>query len=127
MAQFFAIHPQNPQPRLLRQAVTILREGGIIVYPTDSCYALGCQIGNKDAMSRIRVIRQVDEHHHFTLVCRDLAEIAIYAKVDNSQFRLLKANTPGSYTFILQASKEVPVVYNTLSDTPLDCEFLITP
>ena len=73
MAQFFAIHPQNPQPRLLRQAVTILREGGIIVYPTDSCYALGCQIGNKDAMSRIRVIRQVDEHHHFTLVCRDLA------------------------------------------------------
>ena len=108
MAQFFTIHPQNPQSRLLKQAVAILREGGIIVYPTDSCYALGCQIGNKDAMNRIRVIRQVDEHHHFTLVCRDLAEIATYAKVDNSQFRLLKANTPGSYTFILQASKEVP-------------------
>ncbi|AKH37471.1 MULTISPECIES: L-threonylcarbamoyladenylate synthase [Nitrosomonas] len=108
MAQFFSIHPQNPQLRLLRQAVTILREGGIIAYPTDSCYALGCQIGNKDAMERIRTIRQVDEHHHFTLVCRDLAEISTYAKVDNIQYRLLKANTPGSYTFILKASREVP-------------------
>ena len=108
MAQFFSIHPQNPQPRLLRQAVTILRDGGIIAYPTDSCYALGCQIGNKDAMERIRVIRQVDEHHHFTLICRDLAEISNYAKVDNIQYRLLKASTPGSYTFILKASREVP-------------------
>ncbi|SFI98174.1 L-threonylcarbamoyladenylate synthase [Nitrosomonas sp. Nm34] len=108
MAQFFSIHPQNPQLRLLRQAVTILREGGIIAYPTDSCYALGCQIGNKDAMERIRTIRQVDEHHHFTLVCRDLAEISTYAKVDNIQYRLLKASTPGSYTFILKASREVP-------------------
>jgi tRNA threonylcarbamoyl adenosine modification protein (Sua5/YciO/YrdC/YwlC family) len=108
MAQFFSIHPQNPQLRLLRQAVTILREGGIIAYPTDSCYALGCQIGNKDAMERIRTIRQVDEHHHFTLVCRDLAEISTYAKVDNIQYRLLKANTPGSYTFILKSSREVP-------------------
>jgi tRNA threonylcarbamoyl adenosine modification protein (Sua5/YciO/YrdC/YwlC family) len=108
MAQFFSIHPQNPQARLLKQAVTILHGGGVIVYPTDSCYALGCQIGNKDAMERIRTIRQVDEHHHFTLVCRDLAEISNYAKVDNSQYRLLKANTPGSYTFILQASREVP-------------------
>lgn len=108
MAQFFSIHPQNPQARLLKQAVTILHGGGVIVYPTDSCYALGCQIGNKDAMERIRTIRQVDEHHHFTLVCRDLAEISNYAKVDNSQYRLLKASTPGSYTFILQASREVP-------------------
>lgn len=108
MAQFFSIHPQNPQARLLKQAVTILHGGGVIVYPTDSCYALGCQIGNKDAMERIRTIRQVDEHHHFTLVCRDLAEISNYAKVDNSQYRLLKACTPGSYTFILQASREVP-------------------
>jgi tRNA threonylcarbamoyl adenosine modification protein (Sua5/YciO/YrdC/YwlC family) len=108
MAQFFSIHPQNPQPRLLRQAVTILRDGGIIAYPTDSCYALGCQIGNKDAMERIRAIRQVDEHHHFTLICRDLAEISNYAKVDNIQYRLLKASTPGSYTFILKASREVP-------------------
>jgi tRNA threonylcarbamoyl adenosine modification protein (Sua5/YciO/YrdC/YwlC family) len=108
MAQFFSIHPQNPQARLLKQTVTILHGGGVIVYPTDSCYALGCQIGNKDAMERIRTIRQVDEHHHFTLVCRDLAEISNYAKVDNSQYRLLKASTPGSYTFILQASREVP-------------------
>jgi len=108
MAQFFSIHPQTPQARLLKQAVTILHSGGVIVYPTDSCYALGCQIGNKDAMERIRTIRQVDEHHHFTLVCRDLAEISNYAKVDNSQYRLLKACTPGSYTFILQASREVP-------------------
>lgn len=108
MAQFFSIHPQNPQARLLRQTVAILHDGGIIVYPTDSCYALGCQIGNKEAMERIRAIRQVDEHHHFTLVCRDLAEISNYAKVDNSQYRLLKACTPGSYTFILKASREVP-------------------
>lgn len=108
MAQFFSIHPQNPQARLLRQAVVILHEGGIIIYPTDSCYALGCQIGNKEAMERIRAIRQVDEQHHFTLVCRDLAEISNYAKVDNIQYRLLKACTPGSYTFILKASREVP-------------------
>lgn len=108
MAQFFSIHPQTPQARLLRQAVTILHDGGVIVYPTDSCYALGCQIGNKDAMERIRTIRQVDEHHHFTLVCRDLAEISNYAKVDNIQYRLLKTCTPGSYTFILKASREVP-------------------
>ncbi|MCB1949233.1 L-threonylcarbamoyladenylate synthase [Nitrosomonas sp.] len=108
MAQFFTIHTENPHSRLIKQAVNIARNGGIIVYPTDSCYALGCQIGNKNAMSRIRAIRQVDEKHHFTLVCRNLAEISLYAKVDNAQYRLLKANTPGSYTFILQASKEVP-------------------
>jgi tRNA threonylcarbamoyl adenosine modification protein (Sua5/YciO/YrdC/YwlC family) len=108
VAQFFSIHTSNPNLRLIRQAAAIVRNGGIIVYPTDSCYALGCQIGDKTAMTRIRSIRQVDEKHHFTLVCRDLAEISHYAKVDNRQYRLLKANTPGSYTFILQASREVP-------------------
>jgi tRNA threonylcarbamoyl adenosine modification protein (Sua5/YciO/YrdC/YwlC family) len=108
VAQFFSIHTDTPNIRLIRQAVAIVRSGGIIVYPTDSCYALGCHIGDKDAMTRIRAIRQVDERHHFTLVCRNLAEIATYAKVDNSQYRLLKATTPGSYTFILQATREVP-------------------
>ncbi|MBL8496746.1 threonylcarbamoyl-AMP synthase [Nitrosomonas sp. JL21] len=108
MAQFFSIHTDTPHLRLIRQAVTIVRNGGIIVYPTDSCYALGCHLGDKDAMNRIRTIRQVDERHHFTLVCRNLAEISTYAKVDNSQYRLLKATTPGSYTFILQATREVP-------------------
>lgn len=108
MAQFFSIHSQTPHLRLIRQAVDIIRQGGIIVYPTDSCYALGCQLGNKDAMERIRSIRNVDEKHHFTLVCRDLSEIATFAKVDNTQYRLLKSTTPGSYTFILNASREVP-------------------
>ncbi|MBS0299596.1 MAG: threonylcarbamoyl-AMP synthase [Proteobacteria bacterium] len=108
MAQFFSIHTDTPHLRLIKQAVAIVRGGGIIVYPTDSCYALGCHLGDKDAMTRIRAIRQVDERHHFTLVCRNLAEIANYAKVDNSQYRLLKATTPGSYTFILQATREVP-------------------
>lgn len=108
MAQFFSIHPDNPQPRLLRRAVEIVRSGGVIVYPTDSCYALGCQLGDKAAMERIRAIRQLDERHHFALVCRDLAELALYAVVDNRQFRMLKAATPGSYTFILKATREVP-------------------
>ena len=108
MAQFFSIHTDTPHLRLIRQAVSIVRNGGVIVYPTDSCYALGCHLGDKDAMTRIRTIRQVDERHHFTLVCRNLAEISTYAKVDNSQYRLLKATTPGSYTFILQATREVP-------------------
>ncbi len=108
MSQYFAIHPDTPQPRLIRQAGEILRNGGVIAYPTDSCYALGCHLGDKEAQERIRSIRGVDEGHHFTLVCRNLAEIATYAKVDNSQFRLLKANTPGSYTFILEATREVP-------------------
>ena len=101
MAQFFVIHPENPQPRLIRQAAEIISNGGVIAYPTDSCYALGCGLGDKDAQQRIRAIRGMDEEHPLTLVCRDLAEIAIYAKVDNRQFRLLKANTPGIYTFIL--------------------------
>jgi len=108
VAQFFSIHSSTPHLRLIKQAVAIVRNGGIIVYPTDSCYALGCHLGDKNAMSRIRTIRQVDDHHHFTLVCRNLAEISTYAKVDNSQYRLLKATTPGSYTFILKASREVP-------------------
>lgn len=108
MAQFFTIHPDNPQPRLIRQAAEIVRGGGVIVYPTDSCYALGCRLGDKAAVERIRAIREVDARHHFALVCRDLAEIAVYARVDNRQFRLLKAATPGSYAFILKATRVVP-------------------
>ncbi|MGH9693736.1 MAG: L-threonylcarbamoyladenylate synthase, partial [Bryobacteraceae bacterium] len=108
MAQYFSIHPKDPQRRLIRRAVEIVRDGGLMVYPTDSCYALGCHIGDKAAMARIRRIRQLDEHHHFTLVCRDLSELGQYAIVDNIQFRSLKASTPGSYTFILKATREVP-------------------
>jgi tRNA threonylcarbamoyl adenosine modification protein (Sua5/YciO/YrdC/YwlC family) len=108
MAIFLDIHPKNPQPRLIRQAVQIIRNGGLVVYPTDSCYALGCHIGDKAAMERIERIRQTDKHHHFTLVCRDLSEIARYARVNNQQYRLLKAHTPGAYTFILPASRETP-------------------
>ncbi len=108
MSQYFTLHPVDPQPRLIRQAAEIVRTGGVIVYPTDSCYALGCQIGDKAAMERLRVIRQVDEKHHFSLVCRDLSEVATYAKVDNRQYRLLKAATPGCYAFILEATREVP-------------------
>jgi tRNA threonylcarbamoyl adenosine modification protein (Sua5/YciO/YrdC/YwlC family) len=108
MAQFFQIHPDNPQSRLIRQAVEILRQGGVIVYPTDSCYALGCHIGDKEAMERIRRIRRLDDKKNFTLVCRDLSEIATYAKVSNESFRLLKTLTPGPYTFIAQATKQVP-------------------
>lgn len=108
MTQILQIHPENPQVRLLRQAVEVLQSGGVIAYPTDSAYALGCRIGEKDAIERIRRIRQIDKSHNFTLVCRDLTEIATYAIVDNSVFRLLKAYTPGAYTFILPASKEVP-------------------
>jgi len=108
MAQYFVVHPENPQQRLIYQAVEIFRSGGVVAYPTDSCYALGCLIGNKDAQDKIRAIRGVGEHHHFTLVCRNLAELANYAQVDNSQFRLLKANTPGQYTFIIKATRELP-------------------
>ena len=108
MAQLFAVHPDNPQERLIRQAADIVRQGGIAVYPTDSCYALGCHLGDKNAMERILRIRQIDVKHHLTLMCANLAELGTYAKVDNSQFRLLKAATPGSYTFILPATKEVP-------------------
>ncbi len=108
MAQYFEIHPKNPQPRLIRQAAEIVRQGGVIVYPTDSCYALGCRLGDREAASRIYRIRGVEDDHLLTLVCRDLAELAQYARVDNRQFRLLKAATPGSYTFILEATREVP-------------------
>ncbi|MBE0511288.1 MAG: threonylcarbamoyl-AMP synthase [Chromatiales bacterium] len=108
MSQFFQIHPDNPQKRLIDQAVAILREGGVIVYPTDSGYALGCQIGDKHALDRIRELRRLDDRHNFTLVCRDLSEISTYAKVDNTVYRLLKAYTPGPYTFILEATREVP-------------------
>jgi len=108
VAQYFSVHPDNPQLRLIRETVRILRAGGIMAYPTDSSYALGCMIGNKEGMERIRAIRQVDDKHHFTLVCRDLSEIAHYARVDNRQYRLLKAATPGSFTFILEATREVP-------------------
>ncbi|GIK24510.1 MAG: threonylcarbamoyl-AMP synthase [Betaproteobacteria bacterium] len=108
MAQFFSVHPEQPQPRLIRQAAEILRAGGIVAFPTDAAYSLGCRIGDADAVARIRAIREVDERHHFTLMCRDLSEIATYARVDNAQFRLLKATTPGSYTFILEGTKELP-------------------
>lgn len=108
MSRVLQIHPANPQPRLIARAVEQLREGAVIVYPTDSSYALGCQLGDKAAAERIRHIRQTDRHHNFTLVCRDLSEIATYAKVDNQRFRLLKATTPGPFTFILQATHEVP-------------------
>lgn len=108
MSQFIEIHPQNPQPRLIRQAVGIIQSGGVIAYPTDSSYALGCRIGEKSAVERIRRIRQLDDKHNFTLVCCDLSELGIYAKVDTSAFRLLKAYTPGPYTFILNATREVP-------------------
>jgi tRNA threonylcarbamoyl adenosine modification protein (Sua5/YciO/YrdC/YwlC family) len=108
MSQFFTIFPNNINLRLIRQAVAILKDGGIVVYPTDSCYALGCLLDDKTAVTRIRQIRQLDDEHYLTLMCRDLSEISNYARVDNAQFRLLKANTPGSYTFILEATKEVP-------------------
>jgi tRNA threonylcarbamoyl adenosine modification protein (Sua5/YciO/YrdC/YwlC family) len=108
MAQFFQIHPDTPQPRLIRRSVEILLEGGVIVYPTDSSYALGCQIGEKAAMERVRQIRRVDEKHNLTLLCRDLSEIATYARIDNQAFRLLKSLTPGPYTFIYEATKQVP-------------------
>src|SRR4051812_7851109 len=108
MAQYFHIHPHNPQPRLIRRAVEIICRDGVIVYPTDSSYALGCHMGNKQAVERIRAIRQLDGEHNFTLVCRDLSEIAAYARVNNVAYRLLKGNTPGPFTFILPATREVP-------------------
>jgi tRNA threonylcarbamoyl adenosine modification protein (Sua5/YciO/YrdC/YwlC family) len=107
-SRLLEIHPRDPQPRLIRQAVEIIQGGGVVVYPTDSCYALGCHIGDKAAMERIARIRQTDKRHHFTLVCSDLSEIARYARVNNQQYRTLKAFTPGPYTFILQATRETP-------------------
>ncbi|MGY0215802.1 L-threonylcarbamoyladenylate synthase [Endozoicomonadaceae bacterium StTr2] len=108
MSQLFRMHPDTPQPRLIRHAVEILRKGGVIAYPTDSAYALGCCMGEKKALDRIRQIRQLGDKHNFSLICRDLSELATYAKVDNSLYRLLKAHTPGAYTFILNATTEVP-------------------
>lgn len=108
MSQFFQIHPVNPQLRLIRHAVEIIRDDGLVVYPTDSSYALGCHVGDKRGMDRIRRIRALDNRHNFTLVCRDLSEIAVYARVDNSAYRLMKSLTPGPYTFILRATHEVP-------------------
>jgi tRNA threonylcarbamoyl adenosine modification protein (Sua5/YciO/YrdC/YwlC family) len=135
MSQFFAIHPDNPQARLLRQAAGIIEDGGILVYPTDSGYALGCALGNKRALDRIRDLRQLDKNHNMTLVCRDLSQLGTYAKVNNPIFRLLKAFTPGAYTFILNATSEVPrlmlhprrktlglrVPENTITLSLLDC------
>ena len=108
MSQFFEIHPDNPQQRLIGQAVTIIQQGGVIVYPTDSCYALGCHLGDKAAMERIARIRRTGSNHNFTLVCRDLSDISLYSRVDNSTYRILKSLTPGPYTFILRATNEVP-------------------
>jgi tRNA threonylcarbamoyl adenosine modification protein (Sua5/YciO/YrdC/YwlC family) len=108
MALHLEIHPKNPQPRSIARAAELLRAGGVVAYPTDSCYAIGCHLGDKDAMVRLRRIRDVDERHHFTLMCRDLSEIASYARVDNTQYRILKMSTPGSYTFILEATRELP-------------------
>ncbi len=108
MAQYLSIHPDTPQARLLHMAAEIVRGGGLVAFPTDSCYAIGCHLGDKDAVERIRAIRRVDERHHLTLMCRDLSEIAQFARVDNAQYRLLKATTPGSYTFILEGTRELP-------------------
>jgi tRNA threonylcarbamoyl adenosine modification protein (Sua5/YciO/YrdC/YwlC family) len=108
MSQLFHIHPENPQKRLIHQACEIIRRGGLIVYPTDSGYALGCHIGDKGAMDKIRRIRQLDDDHNFTLVCRDLSELSVYSRVNNAVFRMIKAHTPGAYTFVLPATKEVP-------------------
>ena len=108
MSQFFTLHRTHPEIRLIKRAVEIVRKGGLIAYPTDSCYALGCHIGDKAAMERIRRVRGVDDRHHFTLVCRDLSDIGTFAKVNNAQYRLLKAHIPGSYTFILDATRELP-------------------
>ena len=108
MSQFFQIHAETPQERLIKQVAEIVQKGGVVVYPTDSGYALGCALGEKNALDRIRQIRRLDDKHNFTLVCRDLSEIGTYAKVDNSNYRLLKHHTPGGFTFILKATSEVP-------------------
>ncbi|GAB3749516.1 L-threonylcarbamoyladenylate synthase [Microlunatus parietis] len=108
MAKYFDVHPDNPQPRAIGQVVDLVRDGALIAYPTDSCYALGCQLGNRDGLERIRRIRQLDDKHHFTLVCREFAQLGQFVHIDNAVFRSIKAVTPGSYTFILPATKEVP-------------------
>ncbi|MET7879652.1 L-threonylcarbamoyladenylate synthase [Micromonospora profundi] len=108
MARYYDVHPENPQPRIIGQVTDLIRSGGLIAYPTDSCYALGTQLGNRDGLDRIREVRQLDDRHHFTLVCRDFAQLGQFVRINNSVFRLVKASTPGSYTFILPATREVP-------------------
>lgn len=108
VSQFFQIHPENPQSRLIKQAVEIIRKGGVVIYPTDSSYAMGCQIGDKGAIERVRRLRKLDDKHNFTLICRDLSQLGLFAKIDTGAFRLLKAHVPGPYTFILNATREVP-------------------
>ncbi len=108
MARYWDVHPQNPQPRIVSKVVDLVRSGGLVVYPTDSCFAFGCRLDNPDGLQRIRQIRGLDEHHHFTLVCRDFAQLGQFVQIDNAVFRLVKASTPGSYTFILPATREVP-------------------
>ncbi|WP_025132235.1 L-threonylcarbamoyladenylate synthase [Pseudomonas sp. PH1b] len=108
MSQFFQIHPENPQPRLIKQAVEIIRGGGVVIYPTDSSYAVGCQMGDKGAIERVRRLRQLDDKHNFALICSDLSQLGLFAKIDTGTFRLLKAHVPGPYTFILNATREVP-------------------
>jgi tRNA threonylcarbamoyl adenosine modification protein (Sua5/YciO/YrdC/YwlC family) len=108
MARYFDVHPQNPQRRTIGQAVDLIKDGGLVAYPTDSCYALGCQLGNKDGLDRIRAIRDLDDKHHFTLVCRDFSQLGQFVQIDNNIFRKIKSATPGSYTFILPATREVP-------------------
>ena len=108
MARYFDVHPQNPQPRSIGQVVDLVRSGGLIAYPTDSCFALGCSLGNRDGLERIRQIRKLDDRHHFTLVCAEFAQLGQFVQISNSVFRAVKASTPGSYTFILPATKEAP-------------------
>ncbi|GAA2193272.1 L-threonylcarbamoyladenylate synthase [Micromonospora lupini] len=108
MARYYDVHPENPQPRIIGQVADLIRGGGLVAYPTDSCYALGIQLGNQDGLDRIRQIRRLDDRHHFTLVCRDFAQLGQFVQINNAVFRLVKASTPGSYTFILPATKEVP-------------------
>ncbi|MEU8184223.1 L-threonylcarbamoyladenylate synthase [Micromonospora sp. NPDC049047] len=108
MARYYDVHPENPQPRIIGQVADLIRGGGLVAYPTDSCYALGTQLGNQDGLDRIRQIRQLDDRHHFTLICRDFAQLGQFVQISNSVFRLVKASTPGSYTFILPATREVP-------------------
>ena len=108
MAKYFDVHPDNPQPRTITQVADSVRSGALVAYPTDSCYALGCRLGSRDGIDRIRTIRQLNDRHHFTLVCQDFAQLGQFVRVDNDVFRAIKASTPGSYTFILPATKEVP-------------------
>ena len=117
MARYFDVHPENPQPRTIGKVADMIRDGALIVYPTDSCYAFGCQLGNREGMERIRDIRRLDQRHHFTLVCHDFAQLGQFVQVDNVVFRQVKAATPGSYTFILPASRQVPKIIKTKKDT----------